>query len=217
MIKTVLFDLDGTIVDSQLGVTRGVSYALKHFSIIEEDLEKLRIFIGPPLKEQFQAIYNMTEEDAETAVKKYREHYHDGGGINDCTLYPDVEETLKELKEKGYQISLASSKPAPACVLLLEKFGIAHYFDIIGGATFDGKISTKIQVLHDVMHRLGIDKKDEVVLIGDTKYDAEGAKEAGIGCIGITYGFGTREELNEAGTVFICDTLREAVEYIETH
>lgn len=214
MKKTILFDLDGTLVNSQIGVTRCVQYALRNLGIIEDNLDKLRIFIGPPLMVQFMAVYHLTESEAHTALEKYRERYHKTG-IHECELYPDVIEALKILKERGYQLSLASSKPAPACEIILKRFGIDHYFDVIGGATLDGRISTKVQVLNEVLKQLHIEDKKETVLIGDTRYDAEGAAAAAIDCIGVTYGFGTGEELLEAGAVHICDTLIEAVEYID--
>ncbi|MFP3154021.1 HAD hydrolase-like protein [Lachnospiraceae bacterium ZAX-1] len=214
MKKTILFDLDGTMIDTEVVVTTCVQYALRHVGIEEPNLENLRIFIGPPLFSQFQLIYGLTPEQAEIAVEKYRERYKKGG-IQESKLYPHVEETLHNLKEKGYKIALASSKTEPACIQLLEHFQIAHYFDVIGGGREDRKINTKILVLQDVMGRLNQKDPKELVLVGDTKYDVEGAKEAGIDCIAVAYGFGTPEELQAAGATCICDSLEEVELYID--
>lgn len=214
MKKVILFDLDGTVIDSEEGVTKCVQYALRHFGIDEPDLRKLRVFIGPPLRGQFMKVYGLTAEQAEEAVVKYRERYS-VTGMYECRLYPHVEETLQNLKEKGYLLALASSKNESACVDILKHLEIDHYFDLIGGATDDGKISQKADVLHMVMERLGLLDVKDYVLIGDTRFDAAGAKAVGMDCIGVTYGFGTEEELREAEVVCVCRDLEEVEAYLE--
>lgn len=214
--KIVLFDLDGTLVNTGEGITKCVRYALKKFGIEETDQKKLERFIGPPLWDSFQREYGFSEEDAWKAVAFYRERYHDVG-VWECELYPDVKETLECLAQKGYRIGIASSKPQHFCLLLMKHFEMEPYFEVIGGAISDGKAGSKAAVLTDVLERFGVTEtqKQEVVLIGDTKYDAEGAKEVGIDCIGITYGFEADiNAMREAGAC-ICDTLGEAVEYLE--
>lgn len=214
--KIVLFDLDGTLVNTGEGITKCVRYALEKFGIEETDQKKLERFIGPPLEASFQREYDFSEEDAWKAVVFYRERYEDIG-IWECELYPEVTETLECLSRKGYRIGIASSKPEKFCSLLMKHFGIDGYFEVIGGAISDGKAGSKAAVLADVLHRFSVseEEKPEVVLIGDTRYDAEGAKEAGIDCIGITYGFEPDvNTMREAGA-YICDTLGEVVEYLE--
>lgn len=213
MKKVVLFDLDGTVIDSEEGVTKCVQYALGHFGIQEPDRKKLRVFIGPPLRGQFMRIYGFTEEQAEEAVAEYRKRYCKAG-MYECRLYPYVEEFLKYLKKQGYLLALASSKNESACIGILKHFGINGYFDLIGGATDDGRISQKADVLHMVMERLGFLDVKEYVLIGDTRFDALGAKAVGMDCIGVTYGFGTKEELEEAGAVCTCESLEEVQRYL---
>lgn len=213
-MRKVLFDLDGTILDTEEGVTKCVQYALKHFGIEEPDLKKLRVFIGPPLREQFMGIYGLSEAQAEEAVEKYRERYSIKGKY-EAKLYSHVEETLRNLKEKGFSLAVASSKNESACVELLQYFGIAGYFDLIGGATDDGKISQKADVLRMVMERMGSKEVRDYVLIGDTRFDAMGAKAVNMDCIGVTYGFGSREELEEAGAICICENLGEVEAYLE--
>lgn len=214
MKEVILFDLDGTIVNSQLGVTTCVQYALRHIGIDEPDLEKLRVFIGPPLRGAFMKAYGLSSEQAEEVIAKYRERYN-VVGIYESELYPHVEETFKNLKEKGYILAVASSKPEKACREMLTHFGVAHYFETIGGATFDGKISEKADVLKMVMERLKVREVEKVLLIGDTKYDAMGAAQVSMDCVGITYGFGSKEDLLQAGVTHVCDSLKEVEEYLE--
>ena len=210
----ILFDLDGTLLNTEEGISKCVRYALEKFGIQEEDQKKIRRFIGPPLFDSFQREYGFSEEDSWKAVAYYRERYDDIG-VWECKLYPQVEETLQKLSEQGYRIGVASSKPEKFCPLLMKHFGIDKYFEVIGGATSDGKAGSKAAVLEDVLKRFGVTDKNEVVLIGDTRYDALGAKEVGIDCIGITYGFEQdMDSMREAGA-HICDTLEEVMAYLE--
>lgn len=214
-MKKVLFDLDGTLINSQEGITKGVQYALREsMGIDEPDLESLRCFIGPPLALMFDRKYHVPVEKIEPTVSKYREYY-DTVGMNECELYPGVKETLRYLHEKGYVIGLASSKPEQSCIRILKNKGVADYFDDIVGASMGPERREKILVLEEAFRRMGVTDRSEVVLIGDTKYDAIGAIKAGIDCIGVTYGFGTREELFEAGAVAVFDTLQEVEAYLD--
>ncbi len=214
-MKKVLFDLDGTLVNSQEGITKGVQFALREYMGIEEqDLESLRCFIGPPLALMFDAKYHIPKEHIEPTISKYREYY-DSIGMNECALYPGAQEILQHLREKGYIIALASSKPEENCQGILENLGVAHYFDYIVGATKTPERREKVLVLKEAFRRMGVTDLNEVVLIGDTKYDVLGAKAAGIDCVGVTFGFGTREELLESGAVAVFDTMAQVEEYLD--
>lgn len=215
-MKAILFDLDGTIINSEEGITKCVQYALRAKGIEEPDLKKLLCFIGPPLEPSFREHYGMTEEEAWESVVKYRERF-DVKGIFECCLYDGVKETIISLKEKGYVLALASSKPETACRRIIEHFGLTPYFDEIVGATLDGSIGTKEEVLEELGRRMAHMQiaKDEMCLIGDTKYDAAGAKLFGIRCIGVSYGFGTREDMLAAGAEVVFDCIEEVERYIE--
>lgn len=216
MKSVILFDLDGTLVNTAEGITRSVQYALKHFGMTETDQKKMERFIGPPLLESFQREYGFSEEKSNQAIKIYRERYTEKG-VYECELYPEVKATLEALKKKGYRIGVASSKPEKYCQIILEHLQIAQYFEVIGGARADLGIGTKLQVLEDVLKRLHIQERDQAVLIGDTKYDAIGAREAGIDCIGITYGFEQDlDEMRKAGVLEVFDTLTEVVNYLSS-
>lgn len=215
-MKTILFDLDGTITDSFEGITKCVQYSLKTQGIEVCDLNELRPFIGPPLKYSYQKYYGFDDETIEILIEKYRERF-DEVGIFENNLYPGVEECLKNLKEKGYPIALASSKPEEACKRILEKHGLDGYFDEIVGATLDGSISTKKEVLQAVFARMQVADAKDCILIGDTIFDVEGAKEVGMDCIGVSYGFGERTEMENAGALCVCDNLKEVEKYIEQY
>lgn len=207
-MKAVLFDLDGTISNSQEGITKCVQYALKHFGIEEQDLDKLKVFIGPPLVESFRKHYGMNLEQAKEATAKYRERYTPIG-VHETHMYPNTRACIEALKQQGYLIGMASSKPENYCKVVLEDFGILELFDEVVGATMDGRLSTKEDVLDEVFRRWNHLKREEMCLIGDTLYDVNGANYAKIPCIGVSYGFGKAEELKEAGAVAVIHDLME--------
>lgn len=213
MKKTVLLDLDGTIINSEEGITNCIRYVLDYWGIEHPPQEKLLCFIGPPLREQFMEVFGWSRKKAEESVIKFRERF-DKIGLFECELYPGIKELIENLDKKGYQVALASSKHEEACGRIIRHFHLESHFAGIFGATRDGRISTKRQVLEIALDQLGA-SKEESVLIGDTRFDVLGAKEAGIDCIGVTYGFGTREELETAGAVAVVDTAKEAEVYLE--
>ena len=215
-MKAILWDLDGTIINSEEGITKCVQYALRAQGIDEPDLKKLLCFIGPPLDPVFREKYGMTADEAWQSVVKYRERF-DAEGIFECQLYDGVKDVIIDMKRKGYLLALASSKPETACKRILEHFGLTPYFDEVVGSTLDGSISTKQQVLEELGRRMSslCIGKDEMCLSGDTKYDAAGAKAYGIRCIGVSYGFGTRDEMLAAGAEAVFDKIEEVETYIE--
>lgn len=207
-MKAILFDLDGTLIDSSEGITKSTQYALAHYGIIENDLSKFYKFIGPPLVASFKKYYDFPEEQAVEAVAVYRERYNKIG-LFECSLYPGVRECIEKLKAQGYLIGMASSKPEVSCCRILEHFGILELFDDVVGATFDGRIDTKEEVLNEVMRRWSDVPKDEMCLIGDTMFDVEGANQVGIRTVAVTFGFGNVQEMVEAGAVAVCDDMEK--------
>ena len=212
-MKAILFDLDGTLIDSSEGITKSTQYALAHYGIIENDLSKFYKFIGPPLVASFKKYYDFSEEQAVEAVAVYRERYNKIG-LFECSLYPGVRECIEKLKAQGYLIGMASSKPEVSCRRILEHFGILELFDDVVGATFDGRIDTKEEVLNEVMRRWSDVPKDEMCLIGDTMFDVEGANQVGIRTVAVTFGFGNVQEMVEAGAVAVCDDMEELPEIV---
>ena len=208
MMHTILFDLDGTLIDSSEGIIKSARYALDYYGIKEPDTEKLYQFIGPPLSESFAKYYGFSPEKAYEAVQKYRERYNKTG-IFECKLYPGVENCIRTLKAQGYRIGMASSKPEVSCRRILEHFGILDLFDDVVGATFDGRRDKKSEILQEVMRRWSDIPKSDMCLVGDTMFDVNGAKELGIACLAVSFGFGDTGEMKKAGVIGICDAMED--------
>lgn len=211
MAELVLFDLDGTLTDSGPGIMNCVRYAFDYLNFTDYDPAILRTFIGPPLDYSFKEVCGISEEEAKNAVAKFRERYFETG-IWENSVYEGIPEILTLLKGSGKKLAVATSKPQHLADRVLEKFELAEFFDVICGSKGDGKKAEKIAILKEVLTITGFeDKKDQVILIGDTKYDVLGAKQIGIDCVGVSYGYGTVEELKDAGAVKICGTPAELV------
>ena len=201
MFSYILFDLDGTISDPKVGITGSVQYALKSFGIEEPDADRLEPFIGPPLRDSFMKYYNFTQEQAEEAVGKYRERFSEVGKYEN-ELYPGIPELLRDLKAAGAHLAVASSKPTVYVEDILNYFGIRQYFEIVVGSELDGRRERKEEVVREVLWQFaqrGAANPSSVVMVGDRKYDVEGARAAGAHSIGVAYGYAAPGELQEAG------------------
>ena len=198
MFDIYLFDLDGTITDPGEGITNSVMYALKKYGIIETDRTALYKFIGPPLYSSFEKYYGFSHNQSIEAVEFYREYYRDTG-IFENLVYSGVEDMLSTLKARGKTVVLATSKPEIFAKRILEHFGLAKYFDFVAGATLDGSLINKADIIAYALDTLNITDKSRCVMIGDRLHDIEGAKQNGIFSVGVTYGYGSFEELSDAG------------------
>lgn len=209
--QALLFDLDGTLTASGEGITKCVQYALEKLNKGElaQDLKRLEVFVGPPLLEQFMTYARLSEEEAEEAVKYYRERYLPIG-IFENKPYEGIEEILKMLKEKGYILAVASSKPDSMVKTVLNHFSLTSYFQVIKGSDITRPKMTKAEVIEEVLEELGFSQKREcAIMIGDRHHDVLGAKTVGVSCIGVTYGYGDFQELKQAGAVKIVNSTRE--------
>lgn len=204
MYKYVLFDLDGTLTNSELGITTCVQHALKKFGIEVEDRTELRSFIGPPLGESFQVYYGLSEEESKKAIEYYRERFS-VKGLYENEVYDGVEKMLQTLKDSEKKLIVATSKPEKFTMIILEHFDLLKYFDFVAGATMDGSRGEKADVIRFALEKCNIKDKSEVIMIGDRKFDIFGAKENGLASIGVLYGFGDKEELTEAGADYIVE------------
>ena len=213
MYKYVLFDLDGTLTDPEIGITTCVMHALDKFGIKVEDRKQLRPFIGPPLGYSFQTYYGLSEEDSELAIKYYRERFS-VKGLYENEVYPGVEKMLQDLKESGKTLIIATSKPEEFTIKILKHFDLYKYFDFVAGATMDGSRGEKADVIRYALKISKIEDLSTAIMVGDRKYDILGAKENGLKSMGVLFGFGDREELTEAGADIIAESVDEVAEYL---
>ncbi len=211
--KCILLDLDGTLFDTSEGIMLCYKMGLEHFGIFVKDDSELRKVMGPSLYISYRDFYGLDEEQVKEAVRIYREHYN-GGGIYKCRLYDGMENTLKSLKANGFTVCVATSKPQVMAEKILNHFGLAEYFDTICGAELDGSRSDKIELIDTALKRVGFIDKNDVVMAGDRFYDIKGAIGAGVHSIGVTYGFGTKQELVEAGAEYIADTPEDILKIV---
>jgi len=209
----ILFDMDGTITDSKPGILKSMQYAVKSFGIDikDEELDSYSFFLGPPLRDNFKQIWNFSDADAELAAEKYREYYVPKG-MYDNILYPGISDLLKNLKNSGKTVILATSKAEKYAREILEHFSILQYFDFVAGANLDGSRSNKAEVISSALEHFGIvsDKdKAKAVMIGDRSHDITGAVKTGIKSVGVLYGYGSIEELlfdeHAAADYIACD------------
>ena len=208
MKKTILFDLDGTLTDSGEGIINCVIYALERFGMPIPERESLRYFVGPPLHESFVK-QGVPADRAEEAVAVYRERYVPTGMFENVP-YPGIRELLEVLKAEGYTLYVASSKPEWMCVEILKHFDLDAYFDMICGATMDTSRTNKEAVIEYLIRKNG--KTDNMVMVGDTKFDVLGAKFHDIPCIGVSWGYGTVADMQAAGAVAIVHSMTELLE-----
>ncbi|WP_297022951.1 HAD hydrolase-like protein [uncultured Dialister sp.] len=218
--KYLLFDLDGTLSESAPGIIKAVQYGLDAVGIHERDMKKLSTFIGPPLNVQMKKLYHMSDADIVTAVTKFRELY-ETEGIFDCRPYDGLDRLLPQAVETGYILAVASSKPEPFVKEIIGHFGFAPFFSTICGSDIGDELkkravaSQKARIIRKAMGDLeerGYAHDDlwqNTVMIGDTAYDIEGAKENHLPSIGCTYGYGSREELTTAGADRIVSSVKE--------
>lgn len=216
--KIFLFDLDGTLTDPAEGITKSVQYALRSFGIKAENLESLYPFIGPPLAESFQRYFGFSPEQAREAVGKFREYFSEKG-LYENRLYPGIPEMLAELQNAGAVLIVATSKPEIFAEQIVSHFRLREFFACVAGADMEEKRVKKGEVI-----RYGLDKLSaclgrrvsagECMMAGDREHDVYGAREAGMDCAGVSYGYAGPGELETAGAVFIAESPKELQEFL---
>lgn len=210
--KHILFDLDGTLTDPMMGITKSVRYALNYYGIEVNDLNDLLPFIGPPLRDSFQEYYGFDEAKANEAVEKYREYYKNDG-IFDNKVYRGMKECLQTLKDNGKKLYVATSKPEFFAKQIIEHFSLSEYFEYIGGSEFNSR-EKKAEVIEYVLKTNQIDNND-VIMVGDRKHDIIGAHENKIPCIGVLYGYGTEDELKQYQADYLVASVEELTELLK--
>lgn len=204
----ILFDLDGTLTDSGEGITKAVQYALNHFGILVDDINDLRKFIGPPLKDSYKKNYGFNDEKAALGLIKFREYYTKNG-IYENSLYDGIIRILEQLKKNGRTIILATSKPEVYAKEILKHFNIDKYFTFVAGADFEETRVKKGDIIKYALEEAKIVDLSKVIMIGDREHDIIGAKENDIKSIGVLYGYGDLDELTSANSDYIAKDTNE--------
>lgn len=203
--KTILFDLDGTLTDSGEGIINCAALALRHFNLPVPDRETMRAFVGPPLHASFIR-FGVPEDQAEEAIRIYRSRYIPIGKFEN-TPYPGIAELLQKLRAQGHKLYVATSKPEQMSIEILEHFDLAKYFTLICGASLDQSRNSKDAVIAYLLAQAETD--GEIIMVGDTAFDVLGAKAHGIPTIGVSWGYGKVEDMEQAGAVAIVHTMQE--------
>lgn len=211
--KYVLFDLDGTLTDSQEGIMNSIEYALDSFGIQVEDRAALRPWLGPPLVDSLMKYHGFDREQALKGVEKYRE-YFDIKGIFENRVYDGMEALLSGLQAEGYILMTATSKPEVAAKRITDHFGLTKYFTFVGGASLDDSRVHKGDVIRYVLETNQIQDRSAVMMVGDRENDIMGAKQNGLESIGVLYGYGGRDELEAAGADHIAETVEDIARYL---
>lgn len=206
-MKYILFDLDGTITDPFLGITKSVAYSLNSFGIEVKNLDELKKFIGPPLVDSFQEYYNMIKQQSLQAVEKYRE-YFSVTGLYENKVYTGIEDMLQALINEGKILYICTSKPHVFAKQILKHFQLEQYFQGIYGSELDGVRNAKKDVIAYCLKQEGL-KSQDCIMVGDRKHDVIGAYENNIKCIGVLYGYGSLEELKECQCDWIVSDINE--------
>lgn len=211
--KYILFDLDGTITDPKTGITTCFQYGLRALGIEEPELNKLERVIGPPLKDSFMNFYGLNEKEALAGVEKYRERFADIG-IYENKIYDGMKELLYGLKEQGKELAVASSKPTVFVERICDYFEIRRYFHHLTGSFLDGRRSAKNEVVDAAIEGFGNIERNSIIMVGDRRYDVEGAHAGNIPCIGVEYGYAQPGELLAAGADYIAASVQSLADLL---
>lgn len=209
----IFLDLDGTVTNPAEGITKCFEYALNHFGIKVKNRAELEQFIGPPLRKSFMEGFGFEEEKATEAVAKYRERFAPIG-MYENEVYEGMEQALQSMKDAGKVLIIATSKPEHMAKKILAHFKLDGYFDDICGSCDDSNRNEKDEVIRYALQKHGITNPDDVLMVGDRKFDVIGAAKCGLKCMGVLYGFGDREELEQAGAAYIAETVEDMARII---
>lgn len=211
MIKAILFDLDGTLTDSGEGIINCAALALKHFGLPVPDRQTMRVFVGPPLRDTFVQ-FGVPADQAEEAIAVYRSRYVPIG-IWENRVYPGIPELLEHLNTQGHRLFVATSKPESMAIAVLERFGLAQYFERICGASMDKSRDSKEAVIACLLEQV---QGEDTVMVGDTHFDVLGAASHGIPTIGVSWGYGSIQQMLDAGAKAIARSTQELAQLLDT-
>ena len=209
----IAFDLDGTLTNPEKGLVAGFRYAFDKLGIKYESPESLKRFIGPPLFEEWRSSFRLSDAECTEALRVFREFY-DVYGWRENEPYPKIAEMLAELRASGKRLVVATSKPERVANKVLNHFDLAKHFDFISTATLDKSRDKKCEVLEYALNSIGSPNKAKCVLVGDRKYDAEGAEIVGVDSLGVLYGHGSAAEIASAGFTYIAESVSDILKIL---
>ena len=212
MRNIIMFDLDGTVLDSKPGIFRSAAYALKKLGFSMPSDDEMMAFLGPPLSDGFANVCHIPHDWIQNAIVYYREYYTNGG-MFEASIYNGIEEVIDTLHQHGKRCFITTSKPQIYAQRILERFKVAGLFDGLYGCELNGERSHKSEVVSFCLEQQGALAGDSV-LIGDRHFDVNGAKMLEIPCIGVLYGYGSKEELEHAGAMALCATPEELLDVL---
>lgn len=204
----IIFDLDGTLTDPSLGITKSISHALSRMGVKPEPLIELKTLIGPPLIDSFMKYYKFSKNDSEKALEIFREYYSKKG-LYENIPFNNINTLLHSLKNSGMKLAVATSKPQKFSERILDHFLLSQYFDLIQGASMDNTLIHKKDIIFEVLKKFREIPKDKIIMVGDRKYDINGAKENGISSIGVSYGFAESGEIETASPDFTAESIED--------
>ncbi len=205
--KNILFDLDGTITDSSQGIVNSYLHSLEKIGLAENDIDKLKSYIGSPLRAYYTERHGLSTADSDIAVKHFRQHYSEIG-IFENTVYPKMDTLIDKLSESGFRLYIATSKPLEFAITVLNHFNLKEYFNSIHGSDMSADNKPKDKLIADAILMNGL-SKNESIMIGDRYHDINGAKSNGIDSIAVTYGYGSEAELSELKPEYMASSADE--------
>lgn len=210
----VLFDFDGTVTDTGEGILKSLQYSFKAMGHEVPDLNDLKKFIGPPIHYSYTTFYGISEDEVGDYIKKYRERYREKG-IYECYVYDGIRDTIEALRSNGIKIGIASSKPVSLIYDVANYLGITELFDEITGVTVDdSNHSGKAFLVEGCMEKLGAEDKSRVLMVGDRKFDIDGAAGAGVDSCGVLFGYGSEEEFLEHNATYIIEKAEQLLDIV---
>lgn len=211
-MKYILFDLDGTLTDPFVGITKAVAYGLKSQGIEPPELEKLKPFIGPPLDDSYMKYYHMDHDTTWKAIEKFREYFNKSGKFEN-EVYEGMEDFLQALNDLGLKLYVCTSKPIVFANEIMEHFHLDKYFQGIYGSEFNGIRKEKADVIAYCLKQEGI-RAEDCIMVGDRQHDIIGAHKNNIPCIGVLYGYGDREEFERFDCDYVVNDIKELLDVL---
>lgn len=207
---SILFDLDGTLTQSGIGITRSAAFALESLGLPVPEEIQLNVFVGPPLRETFPK-FGVKQEEIDKAIQIFRSRYTTIGKFEN-TPYEGIQHVLETLQSNGYHLYVATSKPQQVAIEILEHFHLTMYFDEIIGASLDASRESKEDVIAYLLEKIG---NAHCIMVGDTDFDVIGAKKNGMDCIGVSWGYGKEQSMIDAGAIQIAHTMEELLQILQ--